>query len=204
MVFKRVNFLSFMFVFLVCAAGNALMNAAEQTNAGKWSYFKFKPGQFFRYQMKSARGLTGWASIKLEDGGNGVLNVTLAGKWTKEFSETVKMKPGMSGFDFIYSAKDSEITNALASLMNVDAAVIDNTTWRDGFKWTQGDRSIEVVGQKEYAGVKGLVATFSSKLFGRVQKQTYCVNTNLPLPIFVEVPAANDTWTYELVEKRGI
>jgi hypothetical protein len=36
------------------------------------------------------------------------------------------------------------------------------------------------------------------------QSGTYCVNSNLPLPLLARVPAASDTWTYELVEKRAI
>jgi len=202
---RGINLLSLLSVlFLVIAAGITVNNAAAQNSAGKWSYFKFKAGQYFKYDLKSERGIKGWVSIKVEDGGNGVFNVTLAGNWSGEFSETVKMKPGMSAFDFIYSPKNIQITNAMASLVNVDAVVIDNTTWKDGFKWAQGDRSIEVAGEKEYAGIRGLLVTYSSKLFGRVQKRTYCVNSNLPLPVFVEVPAANGTWTYALVEKKGI
>jgi hypothetical protein len=191
-------------LFFVFVAANSVNNVAAQNSAGKWSYFKFKAGQYFKYELRSDRGIKGWVSIKIEDGGNGVFNVTLAGKWTEEFSETVKMKPGMSAFDFIYSPKNSEITNTMASLVNIDAVVVDNTTWKDGFKWAQGDKTIEVTGEKEYAGIKGLLVTYGSKLFGRLQKRTYCVNSNLPLPVFAEVPAANGTWTYELVEKRGI
>jgi hypothetical protein len=205
MRFRRINLVCLALVLLfVCTAGNSVTDAAAQNSAGKWSYFKFKPGQYFKYELKTERGIKGWVSLKVEDGGNGILNVTLAGKWTGEFSETVKMKPGMSAFDFIYSPKNSEITNAMSSLVDIDPAIVDNTAWKDGFKWAQGDKSIEVAGEKEYAGVKGLLVTYSSKLFGRVQKRTYCVNSSLPLPVFVEVPAANGTWTYELVEKKGI
>jgi hypothetical protein len=200
---KAVSFLLFIFAFLVVATAVSLIDAAAQTGAGRWDYFKFKPGQYFKYQMKSARGLSGWASFKIDDGGNGVLNVTLAGKWTKDFSEVVKLKPGMQAFNFINSAKDIEITNAMSSLVSVDFPV-ENLALKEGFKWAQGDQSMEVAGQKEYAGIKGFMVTYNSKSFGRAQKRTYCISPNVPLPIFVEVPAANDTWTYELVEKRGI
>ncbi len=152
--------------------------------------------------MKSERGLKGWLSIKIEDESPGVLNVTLAGKWTGEFSETAKLKPGMSAFDLVYAFKNVEIPNAAGSLLNVNAVVVDNTTWKEGFTWTQGDNAIEVKGEKECAGIKGLLVTYISKTFGRVQKRTYGVNSNIPLPIYAEVPAANDTWTYELVEIR--
>lgn len=202
---KGINLLTLLVgLCFVLSAGNIVNDAAAQNTGGKWSYFKFKAGQYFKYELRSDRNLKGWVSIKVEDGGNGVFNVTLAGKWTHEFSEIVKLKPGMSAFDFIYSPKNSEITNAMSSLVNIDATIVDNTTWKDGFKWAQRDRTIEVAKEKEYAGIRGLLVTCSSKLFGRVEKRTYCVNSNVPLPIFAEVPAANGTWTYELVEKRGI
>jgi len=54
------------------------------------------------------------------------------------------------------------------------------------------------------AGIKGLLVNYTNKVFGRLQKRTYCVNSNIPLPIYARVPAANDTWTYDLVEIKGI
>jgi hypothetical protein len=202
---RRVSLLCFAFVFLSAfTAGYGLSDAAAQNSSQKWSYFKFKSGQFFKYEMKSERGLKGWLSIKIEDESPGVFNVTLAGKWTGEFSETAKLKPGMSAFDLVYAFKNVEIPNAAGSLLNINADVVDNTTWKDGFHWTQGDSSIEVKGEKECAGIKGLLVTYSNKVFGRVQKSIYCVNSNIPLPLYAEVPAANDTWTYELVESKGI
>ncbi len=201
--FQRVNFRSFTFVLLLAfMVGNGLSGAGVQNTSGKWPYFKFKSGQFFRYEMKSARGLKGWLSVKIEDGSNAVLNVTLVGKWTEEFSETAKLKPGMSPFDLVYAFKNADISNASGSLLNIDAAVIDNTTWKDGFHWAKGDQSIEVKGEKECAGIKGLLVIYSYKVFGKVQKSTYGVNPDLPLPLYAEVPAANDTWTYELVERK--
>ena len=110
--------------------------------------------------------------------------MTVAGKWTAEFSETAKLKPGMSAFDLVYAFKNIEIPNAAGSLLNVDAVVIDNTTWKDGFTWTQGDNSIEVKGERECAGIKGLLATYSSKSFGQAQKRTYGVNAKIPLPVY--------------------
>jgi len=202
---RRLSLPSFAFAFLFSiTAGYSLSDAPAQDSSGKWSYFKFKSGQFFKYEMKSERGLKGWLSIKIEDESPGVLNVTLAGKWTGEFSETAKLKPGMSSFDLVYAFKNIEIPNAAGSLLNVNAVVVDNTTWKDGFTWTQGDNAIEVKGERECAGIKGLLVTYSSKAFGRVQKRTYCVNSNIPLPLYAEVPAANDTWTYQLVESKGI
>ena len=140
----------------------------------------------------------------IEDGGAGIFNVTIAGKWAGEFSETARLKPGKSAFDLVYSFKNVEITNATGSLLDISTDILDNTAWKDGFKWAQGDKSIEVKGEKECAGIKGLIVNYTSKLFGRVQKRSYGVNTGFPLPIYAVVPAANDTWTYELVEKKGI
>jgi len=189
-------------LLVVLLAGNGAWLAAAQGNSGKWGYFKFKPGQSFKYDMTSERGLKGWLSIKIEDGGNGILNVTLAGKWTGDFSETAKLKPGMSAFDLVYAFKNAEIPNATSSLLDVAAVIVDNTMWKDGFHWAQGDTSIDVKGEKEYAGIKGLLVVYGSEVFGRVQKRTYGVNSDLPLPLYAEVPAANDTWTYTLVERK--
>jgi hypothetical protein len=202
---QRVNLLAVMLFFLFAlAAGNGPSAATAQSSSEKWSYFKFQSGQFFRYEMTSERGLKGWLNVKIEAESPGVLSVTLAGKWTAEFSETAKLKPGMSAFDLVYAFKNPEIPNAAGGLLDIDAVVVDNTTWKDGFTWTQGDSSIEVKGERECAGIKGLVAIYSSKVFGRVQKRTYCVNSNIPLPLYAQIPAANDTWTYELVEVKGI
>jgi hypothetical protein len=202
---KRVSLLSFTFVFLsAITVGYSLIGTPVQNSSEKWSYFKFKSGQFFKYEIKSERGLEGWLSVKIEDESPGVFNVTLAGKWNGEFSETAKLKPGMSAFDLVYSFKNIEIPNVASSLLNINADVVNNTTLKDGFLWTQGDSSIEVKGERECAGIKGLLVTYSSKAFGRAQKRIYCVNPNIPLPLYAEVPAANDTWTYELVESDGI
>jgi hypothetical protein len=190
-------------LLVILLAGNGAWLAAAQGNSGKWGYFKFKPGQSFKYDMTSERGLKGWLSIKIEDGGNGILNVTLAGKWTEDFSETAKLKPGMSAFDFVYAFKNAAILNAAGSLLNIDAVFVDNAKWTDGFHWTQGDIAIDVKGEKECAGVKGWLAAYTFKVFGKLQKRTFGVNPNLPLPIYAQVPAANDTWTYSLTEKSG-
>jgi hypothetical protein len=204
MYHQRFKLVSLAFVFCFAfAAARSFSAAAAQDSSGKWSYFQFKPGQFLKYEMKSERGLSGWLSIRIEDGSPGGLNVTLAGKWTGEFSETAKLKPGMSAFEFVYAFKNVDIPNAAGSLLNMDAVLVDNTTWKDGFHWAQGDQSIEVKGEKECAGIKGLLVAYTSKNFGRVQKRTYGVNSRIPLPIYAEVPAANDTWTYELVESKG-
>jgi hypothetical protein len=119
------------------------------------------------------------------------------GKWTGEYSETVLLKPQMSAFEFVNAFKNVEIPNAAGSLLNVNAVLVDQTAWKDGFQWAQGDQSIEVKGERDCAGIKGLLASCTSNTFGRVQKRTYCVNSRVPLPLHAEVPAADDTWTYE-------
>jgi len=60
----------------------------------------------------------------------------------------------MSAFDLVYAFKNIEIPNAAGSLLNVDAAVIDNTTWKDGFTWAQGDQSIAVKGRGNAPGLR--------------------------------------------------
>jgi hypothetical protein len=56
---RKVSFLFLTFMFLsVFTAGRGIRNASAQDSSGKWSYFKFKSGQFFKYEMKSERGLS--------------------------------------------------------------------------------------------------------------------------------------------------
>lgn len=195
------------FMFIVVGIGLILADQPAGQNASeKWSYFEFKSGQFFKYQLTSERGLEGWVSIKVEDGGDQNFNITLAGNWMGEFSETAKLKPGMSAQDFVYSVQNFQIPNVMSSLFIVDSVITDNVTWKDGFKWTQGDKSIEVSGTQEYAGIQGLVMTYSSQHFvtKQVQKRIYCVCLDLPLPLYLQCPAANDTWTYQLIEVNGL
>ena len=175
--------------------------AHAQGAAGKWSHFKFHAGQSFKYDMKSERGLKGWLSLKVEEGGKDGLKVTIAGKWVSDFSETAVLKPGMDAQQFLGTFKNPDIMNAALTLCDVDAAVLEHATWKDGFHWAQGDNTVDIKGEKEVAGVKGLLVNSTSKLFGKVKKKTYAVNLDLPLPLFAEVPAANDTWTYSLVQK---
>ena len=191
----------------LCVCGLLVFSIAAvsaQTGSGKWAFLKLKAGEYFKYAMKSDRGLSGWVSIKAEDAGGGVLKVTLAGEWAGSFSEVQKLKPGMSGQDLYYKIKDPTASNAMGSILFFDNALVDDTTWKDGFTWSQGTRSIAVKDSKTCLGVQGLLATFTSKSFGKVQKSVYCVNPAFPLPIYVSVPGANDTFTLELTEKKGI
>ncbi|MBN2246929.1 MAG: hypothetical protein JW755_13915 [Candidatus Aminicenantes bacterium] len=176
-----------------------------QSALAKWSYFEFKSGQFFKYQLKSERGLEGWVSIKVEDGEGDALNITLAGDWMGEFSESAKFEPGTAPMEFVYSVEDFQIPNAMGSLLMVDSEIIENVIWKDGFTWSQDDKSVKVSGTQEYAGIQGLLMTYTSTHFAtkKVQKNIYCVNPDLPLPLYLQCPAANDTWTYTLIEAAG-
>ena len=206
---RRIYGLSSLFVvlmFIVMRIGLILADQPDSQSASeKWSYFEFKPGQFFKYKLTSERGLEGWVSVKVEDGGSGAFNVTLAGNWMGEFSETAKLEPGTAPMDFVYSVENFQIPNAMGSLLMVDSEIIQNVTWKDGFKWVQGDKSIEVSGTQEYAGIQGLVMTYTSTHFAtkKVQKKIFCVNPELSLPLYLQCPAANDTWSYELIEVTG-
>jgi len=207
---KRIYyFFSFIVVlmFLVTGISFSLTDQPDgQSDSEKWSYFEFKPRQFFKYKLTSERGLEGWVSVKVEDGEGDALNITLTGNWMGEFSETVKLEPGMAPMDFVYSVEDFQIPNAMGSLLMVDSEILQNVTWKDGFKWVQGDKSIEVSGTQEYAGIQGLVMIYTSTHFAtkKVQKKIYCVDPEIPLPLYLQCPAENDTWMYELIEVNGL
>lgn len=178
---------------------------SAQGEAKKWNYFQFKAGQFFKYQIKSERGLSGWVSIKVEAGEEGAQNIAIAGEWMGEWSETAILNPDMSAFDFIYSMENFEIPNVVANLMIVDEDIVQNTVWKEGFNRAEGDKTIKVGQTQSIAGIQGLVMTYTSKHFAtqKTETRTYCVNPDLPLPLSVKCPAANDTWIYELIELKG-
>ena len=207
---KKIHCFSSFVVILIFLVTGISFSLADHPNgqsaSEKWSYFEFKSGQYFKYQLISERGLEGWVSIKVEDGGNSTFNITLAGNWMGEFSETAKLESGMSPMDFVYSVENFQIPNAMGSILMVDSEIIENAIWKDGFKWAQDDKSIEVSGTQEYAGILGLVMTYTSTHFAtkKVQKKIYCINTDLPLPLYLQCPAANDTWMYELIEIKGL
>ena len=207
---KRIYyFFSFVVVLMFLAVGISYSLADQpggQSDSEKWSYFEFKSGQYFKYQLTSERGLEGWVSVKVEDGEGDALNITLTGNWMGEFSETAKLEPGMAPMDFVYSVEDFQIPNAMGSLLMVDNEIIENATWKDGFTWTQDDKSIKISGTQEYAGIQGLVMTYTSTHFAtkKVQKKIYCVDPEIPLPLYLQCPAANDTWMYELIEVNGL
>jgi hypothetical protein len=186
-------------VAFTLGTGAADTLAAE---SGPWAYFKLRPGQFFKYKQKGERALSGWFTIDVKAGDKNDLKVTIAGKWTSDYSETVTLKPGKTGFDLATSFKDVNITNAVSALLDVDAPIVEHLTLQDGFKWTQGDKTLTVHGDKEVAGVNGKLVTYSFQVFGRTTTKTLAINPDMPLPIYAEVPAANDKWTYTLVEKK--
>jgi hypothetical protein len=209
MINRKICFFSTIFTVLIFLFIGVSYNLAESPNgqsaSEKWSYFEFKSGQFFKYKLTSERGLEGWVSIKVEEGEGDALNITLAGDWLGEFSETAKFEPGTAPMEFVYSVENFEIPNAMGSLLMVDGAIIENVIWKDGFTWSQDDKSAEVRGTQEYNGIQGLVMTFTSTHFAtkEVRKRIYCVNPDLPLPLYLQCPAANDTWTYTLIEAAG-
>lgn len=176
-------------------------------SVGSWAYFSFKPGQFMKYNVTSTRGLTGWISVAVTETDKGELALLCEGNWgLGEFSETAILKPDMTGFDLAYSFEDVVATNALSSLLIIDGVPFEEVTWEEGFEWSSGDKSIKVTAIKEYAGVSGLVMTYTSKHWAKdtLETKTYCVNEKYPLPLSIECPAANDTWKYELVEVSGL
>ncbi len=178
---------------------------SAQEGSQKWNYFQFKAGQFFKYQIKSERGLSGWVSIKVEAGDEGALNIAIAGNWMGGWSETKALNQDMSALEFVYSFENFEIPNAVSNLLIANEDIIQKTVWQEGFNWAEGSKAITVGRSRTVAGVEGVVMVYTSKHFAtqKSETRTYCVNSDLPLPLSVECPAANDTWTYELAEISG-
>ena len=173
--------------------------------ASGWAYFRFKPGQTLRYEVKSERGLSGWAKIAVAAGKQGSLDITISGDWLGEYEETATLSPDMSVMDFIYSFEDFQVVNAVVTLLNVDEAIAEKSVFQEGFSWSEGDKSIVIGGKGSFAGVDGWMVTFRSKnaMSGKMTESTYCINEGMPLPINATCPAANDVWTYTLVETGG-
>lgn len=172
---------------------------------GGWRHFDFKPGQFMKYSLTSERGLEGWVSIKVDPGAGGNLDLTLEGNWVfDEISETATLERGMVPFDFTYSLSSSAI-NLLSSLFIVDNIPFHQAKWQEGHRWEEGDKILEVGGEETYAGVTGRVVIYEAPhtFTGETQNFKYVVKLDFPLPLFMETPAANDTWYYELTEVSG-
>lgn len=200
---KILQVFRFLFLYLIIiTAGTAFLFSQE--NEEKWDYFQFSDKQYFKYKMISERGLEGWTSIQVKKGSDDSFDISISGRWTSEFSETVNYRPGMSSFDFIFSAENFEIATALGSLMNIDGFIVDNTVFKKGFEFSEGDKKLKIKGTDEYCGISGFILEYSAKNPVNQTSSTsiYNINTALPLPLYAKVPAANDTWIYELVEFR--
>ena len=171
---------------------------------GGWKHCDFKPGQFMKYSLTSERGLEGWMSIKVDPGEGGNLDLTLEGNWLGEFSETATLVRGMVPFDFIYTL-GTEAINVFSSLFILDNIPFHEVKWEEGYRWDEDTKILEVGGEETYAGVAGRVVTYEAPhtFTGETQNFKYVIKLDFPLPLFVESPAANDQWYYELTEVSG-
>ncbi len=171
----------------------------------KWDYFNLADGQYFRYQISSERGLKGWVELKANTAEKDSLDIEITGKWNSEFSETIRLEPGMSAIDFVFSAENFEIANILSNLINIDSFITENAIFREGFSFSEGDKSLEINGIKECGGIKGMVLKYNyvHSMTRKQENATYSINIKIPLPVYAEFMAANDTWIYELAEYKS-
>ena len=145
------------------------------SNVGGWAYFSFGPGQKFTYECSSARGLSGWVSLSVASGEAGKLAVTCEGKWgLGEFSETAALAPGMTPLEFTLML-DLPAYSAMNSLLSIEGVPFEEVMWEEGFEWESGAKSIAVTGTETYAGVTGLVVTYTYEhpFTREVQSKTY-------------------------------
>jgi len=172
---------------------------------GGWRHFDFKPGQYMRYNVTTLRGLEGWLSIEVDRDKDRNLELTMEGNWAGgDIAETATLKPDMKPFDFTYSL-GFEAVNLTSPLFIISNLPLDEVKWEEGYQWEEGDRSLEISGEKTYAGVTGHVVTSQAPHSStrEIQNNEYVINPVFPLPLFVECPAANDTICYELAEASG-
>ena len=164
---------------------------------GGWKHFNFKPGQFMKYSVTSARGLEGWASIMVDSGEGDNLDQTIEGYRGigEDISETATLVRGMMPTDFTYTIS-SDASNLLSSLFNATNIPFHQVEWTEGHRWEDGEIILEVGGEETYAGVTGRVVSYEAPhaFTGEPQNYIYVINLDYPLPLFVECPAANDTW----------
>lgn len=180
-------------------------NGGFGSNIGGWAYFNFQPGQYFYYEVSSDRSGDGWVSITVEEGSDDTLDITCAGNWgLGEFSDTATLTKDMDGWDLSMTLSP-EGSNAMSSLLDISSVAWENVYWELGTEVTSGDKSYTVSEEADYAGIIGMVMVHKYKHFitKEDQQRTYCVNLDVPLPIYVECPAANDTWRYQLTEIEG-
>lgn len=173
---------------------------------GGWKHCDFKPGQFMKYSVTSARGLEGWVSIQVDSGEGGNLDLTIEGNWVLggDISETATLVRGMVPFDFVYTLS-TDASNLLSSLFILDNIPFHQVKWEEGYRWEEEAKILEVGEEETYAGVAGRAVTYEAPhaFTGETQNYKYVVKLDCPLPLFVETPAANDTWYYELTEVSG-
>ncbi|HOL16494.1 MAG TPA: hypothetical protein PLZ49_09970 [Bacillota bacterium] len=174
---------------------------------GGWKHCDFKPGQFMKYSVTSARGLEGWASVQVDSGEGGNLDLTIEGNWALggDISQTATLARGMLPQDFYYEELDVEASNLVGSFFNLPGIPFDQVKWEEGYRWEEGDRILEVGGEETYAGMTGRVVTYQAPnpFNNETQFYKYVIKLDFPLPLYVEKPGANDTFYYELIEVSG-
>ena len=106
--------------------------------------------------------------------------------------------------DFIYTL-GTEAINVFSSLFILDNIPFHEVKWEEGYRWDEDTKILEVGGEETYAGVAGRVVTYKAPhtFTGETQNFKYVIKLDFPLPLFVESPAANDQWYYELTEVSG-
>lgn len=173
---------------------------------GGWRHFDFKPGQFMKYSLTTERGLEGWVSVQVDSGEGANLDLTIEGNWVLggDISETATLAPAMEPFEFTYSL-ESEGSNLFSSLAIFDNIPFHQVKWEEGYLWEEESKILEVGGEETYAGITGRVVTYEAPhaFTGEAQYFKYVIKLDFPLPLYVETPAANDTWYYELTEVSG-
>ncbi|HOP69737.1 MAG: hypothetical protein WBK48_10030 [Dethiobacteria bacterium] len=172
---------------------------------GGWKHCDFKPGQFMKYNVTTARGLEGWVSIKVDSGEGDDLDLTIEGLWLGDISETATLTRGMLPEDFVYEKLSAEALNIAGALLQLTHIPFNKAKWEEGFRWEDGDQILEVGGEETYAGLTGRVVTYESpnSFTGQTQHYKYVINLDFPLPLYIEKPGANDTFYYELAEISG-
>jgi hypothetical protein len=173
---------------------------------GGWKHCDFKAGQFMKYSVTTERGLEGWVSVQVDSGEGDDLDLIIEGNWVLggDISETATLARGMVPFDFVYTLS-VEASNLLGSLFNLTGIPFEEVKWEDGYRWEEGDKTLEVGGEESYAAMTGRVVTYEAPhaFTGETQYYKYVVKLDFPLPLFVETPGANDTFYYELTEAGG-
>ncbi len=182
------------------------INEAYFASMGGWKHCDFKPGQFMKYSITTERGLEGWISVRVDSGEGDDLDLTIEGNWVlgEDISETATFSRGTDPFYFVHSLS-VEASNLLSNLFDLTGIPFAEVKWEEGYRWEEGDKTLAVGGEETCAGLTGLVVTYEAPhaFTGEAQNYKYVIKPDFPLPLFVETPAANDTWYYELIEVSG-